>query len=148
MVERKSGYAAMAMVEKEASGKVSSAILDKLHRLPALVKTLTFYNGKEFAGHAYIDENLQSTAYFDSPFARWERESNENLNYSLRQYAPKKRTMYTVNDEEIRMIQNRSGSAKLNRPDKCIIGVFRYGKGAGAGGHHEQIIWAANPPRV
>ena len=34
----------------------------------------------------------------------------------------------------------RSGSAKLNRPDKCIIGVFRYGKGAGAGGHHEQII--------
>ena len=42
----------------------------------------------------------------------------------------------------------RSGSAKLNRPDKCIIGVFRYGKGAGAGGHHEQIIWAANPPRV
>jgi len=25
----------------------------------------------------------------------------------------------------------RSGSAKLNRPDKCIIGVFRYGKGAG-----------------
>ena len=45
-------------------------------------------------------------------------------------------------------IDVRSGSAKLNRPDKCIIGVFRYGKGAGAGGHHEQIIWAANPPRV
>jgi len=31
---------------------------------------------------------------------------------------------------------------------KCIIGAFSHGKGAGAGGHHEQIIWAANPPRV
>ena len=37
----------------------------------------------------------------------------------------------------------RSGSAKLNRSDKCIIGVFSLGKGAGAGGHHEQIIRAA-----
>jgi hypothetical protein len=42
----------------------------------------------------------------------------------------------------------RSGSAKLNRSDKCIIGVFSLGKGAGAGDHYEQIIWAANPTRV
>jgi hypothetical protein len=39
--------------------------------------------------------------------------------------------------------EDRSGSAKLNRSDKCIIGVFSLGKGAGAGGHHEQIIRAA-----
>ncbi len=38
---------------------------------------------------------------------------------------------------------HRSGSAKLDRSDKCIIGVFSLGKGAGAGGHHEQIIRAA-----
>jgi len=44
--------------------------------------------------------------------------------------------------------ETRSGSAKLNRSDKCIIGVFRHGKGAGAGDLYEQIIWAANPPRV
>ena len=42
----------------------------------------------------------------------------------------------------------RSGSAKLNRSDKCIIGVFSLGKGAGAGDLYEQIIWAANAPRV
>jgi len=44
--------------------------------------------------------------------------------------------------------KDRSGSAKLNRSDKCIIGVFSLGKGAGAGDLYEQIIWAANPPRV
>ncbi len=116
MVERKSGYAVMAKVEKKTSELVSSAIVDKLQPLAARVKTLTFDNGKEFAGHAYIDEQLQSTAYFARPFASWERGSNENLNGLLRQYVPKKRAMSTVTDEEIRMMQNRLN----NRPRKRL----------------------------
>jgi len=116
MVERKSGYAVMAKVEKKTSELVSSAIVDKLQPLAARVKTLTFDNGKEFAGHAHIDQQLQSTAYFARPFASWERGSNENLNGLLRQYVPKKRAMSTVTDEEIRMIQNRLN----NRPRKRL----------------------------
>jgi len=80
---------------------VSSAIVEKLKPMAARVKTLTFDNGKEFARYAYIDEKLQSTAYFARPFAGWERSSNENLNGLLRQYVPKKRVMSTVIDEEI-----------------------------------------------
>ena len=116
MVERKSGYAVMAKVEKKTSELVSSAIVDKLQPLAARVKTLTFDNGKEFAGHAHIDQQLQSTAYFARPFASWERGSNENLNGLLRQYVAKKRAMSTVTDEEIRMIQNRLN----NRPRKRL----------------------------
>jgi transposase, IS30 family len=116
MVERKSGYAVMTKVEKKTSELVSSAIVDKLQPLAARVKTLTFDNGKEFAGHAQIDQQLQSTAYFARPFASWERGSNENLNGMLRQYVPKKRAMSTVSDEEIRMIQNRLN----NRPRKRL----------------------------
>ena len=116
MVERKSGYALMAKVEKKTSELVSSAIVDKLQPMAARVKTLTFDNGKEFAGHAHIDQQLQSTAYFARPFASWERGSNENLNGLLRQYVPKKRAMSTVSDEEIRMIQNRLN----NRPRKRL----------------------------
>jgi IS30 family transposase len=116
MVERKSGYAVMAKVSNKTSAAVSSAIVGKLQPLAARVKTLTFDNGKEFAGHAYIDEKLQSTAYFARPFASWERGSNENLNGLLRQYIPKKRSMSTVSDEEIRMIQNRLN----NRPRKRL----------------------------
>ena len=88
MVERKSGYAVMAKVTNKTSALVSSAIVDKLQPLAVRVKTLTFDNGKEFAGHAYIDEQLQSTAYFARPFASWERGSNENLSGLLRQYVP------------------------------------------------------------
>ena len=84
MVERKSGYAVMAKVEKKTPELVSSAIVDKLKPMAARVKTLTFDNGKEFAGHAHIDQQLQSTAYFARPFARpfasWERGRNVNLN--------------------------------------------------------------------
>ena len=116
MVERKSGYAVMAKVEKKTSELVSSAIVDKLQPMAARVKTLTFDNGKEFAGHAHIDQQLQSTAYFARPFASWERGSNENLNGLLRQYVPKKRAMSAVSDEEIRMIQNRLN----NRPRKRL----------------------------
>jgi len=116
MVERKSGYAVIAKVSNKTSAAVSSAIVGKLQPLAARVKTLTVDNGKEFAGHAYIDEKLQSTAYFARPFASWERGSNENLNGLLRQYVPKKRAMSTVTDEEIRMIQIRLN----NRPRKRL----------------------------
>jgi IS30 family transposase len=80
------------------------------------VKRLTFDNGKEFTGHAYIDQQLQSMAYFARPFTSWERGSNENLNGLLRQYVSKKRAMSTVSDAEIRMIQNRLN----NRPRKRL----------------------------
>ena len=116
MVERKSGYAVMAKVVNKTSDLVGSAIVGKLRPLAARVKTLTFDNGKEFAGHGQIDEQLQSTAYFARPFASWERGSNENLNGLLRQYIPKKRSMSTVTDEEIRMIENRLN----NRPRKRL----------------------------
>lgn len=52
-VERKSGYAVMAKVVNKTSDLVGSAIVDKLTPLAARVKTLTFDNEKEFAGHTF-----------------------------------------------------------------------------------------------
>ena len=80
IVERISENAVMAKVEKKTSELVSSAIVDNLQPMAARIKTLTFENGNEFAEHAYINQQLQSTAYFARPFASWERGSNENLN--------------------------------------------------------------------
>ena len=116
MVERKSGYAVFAKVSNKTSELVSSAIVDNLKPLILRVKTLTYDNGKEFARHVHVDQELQSTGYFARPFASWERGSNENLNGLLGQYIPKKRAMSTVTDEEIRMIQYRLN----NRPRKRL----------------------------
>ena len=74
------------------------------------------YYGKEFADHARIDAELDSTGYFADPFASWQRGSNENLNGLLRQYIPKNRPLSTVTDEELKMIED-----KLNfRPRKRL----------------------------
>jgi IS30 family transposase len=116
MVERMSGYGVIAKVTSKTSELVSSAIVDKLKPMAVRFKTLTFDNGKEFATHAHIDAQIQSTAYFARLFASWERGSNENFNGLLRQYIPKKRSMSTVSDEEIRMIQSRLN----NRPRKRL----------------------------
>ena len=95
---------------------VGSAIIEALKPFEARVKTLTYDNGKEFCGHALIDEALKSTGYFARPFASWERGSNENFNGLLRQYVPKKRQMASITDEEIKMIENRLN----NRPRKRL----------------------------
>lgn len=107
LVERKSGYAVIAKVKNKTAKLVSKAIIKQLLPLAAKVKTITYDNGKEFAGHAYIDKKLGSTGYFARPYASWQRGSNENFNGLLRQYVPKKRSMSTVTEEEITMIQNR-----------------------------------------
>ena len=116
LVERKSGYAVLAKVKNKTSDLVSAAIISKLSPLAPLVKTMTFDNGKEFAGHSTIDTALNSTTYFADPFASWQRGSNENFNGLLRQYIPKKRALSTVTDKELRMIQDQLN----NRPRKRL----------------------------
>jgi IS30 family transposase len=116
LVERKSGYAVIAKVSNKTADLVGAAIISMLKPFEARVKTLTYDNGKEFCGHAKIDDALNSTGYFARPFASWERGSSENFNGLLRQYVPKKRLMQTVTDEEIKMIENRLN----NRPRKRL----------------------------
>ena len=95
---------------------MGAAITKLLKPYKARVKTLTYDNGKEFCGHAQIDQALGSTGYFARPFASWERGSNENFNGLLRQYVPKKRAMANITDEETRIIENRLN----NRPRKRL----------------------------
>lgn len=116
VVERKSGYAVIAKVSNKTADLVGAAIISMLQPFEARVKTLTYDNGKEFCGHAKIDDALNSTGYFARAFASWERGSNENFNGLLRQYVPKKRAMNDITDEEIKMIENRLN----NRPRKRL----------------------------
>jgi IS30 family transposase len=100
----------------KTSDLVGSTIIQALKQFEARVKALAYDNGKEFSGHAKIDEALRSTGYFARSFASWERGSNENFNVLLRQYVPKKRQMASITNEEIKMIENRLN----NRPRKRL----------------------------
>ena len=69
----------MAKFSKKTADLVGSAIIEALNPLKVRVKTLIYDNGKDFSGHASIDEALGTTGYFARPFASWERDSNENF---------------------------------------------------------------------
>jgi len=80
------------------------------------VKTITFDNGKEFAGHEQIAAALGVDCFFAHPYSSWERGTNENTNGLIRQYLPKSRNLNTVPAEEELLIMD-----KLNlRPRKCL----------------------------
>ena len=63
-----------------------------------------------------MDRELHSITYFADPFASWQKSSNENLNGLLRQYIPKKKSLFTVTQEQIKMIQDQLN----NRPRKRL----------------------------
>ena len=96
MVERKSGYAVLAKVPRKTADRVSTAIITSLKPIAAMVETLTYDNGKEFAEHSATDKALGSIAYFADPYSSWQRGCNENLNGLVRQFIPKSRPLSTV----------------------------------------------------
>lgn len=103
-------------VKRKTKGEVAGAITKVLGSLKEQVHTLTADNGKEFADHHRIAEQLEAAFYFAHPYAAWERGTNENANGLIRQYFPKRRNFTTVTIEEMDLVMNRLN----NRPRKCL----------------------------
>lgn len=78
--------------------------------------TITFDNGKEFAGHKDISALLDADIYFAHPYSSWERGLNENFNGLLRQYFPKKTNLHKVTEEVLQIAVNKMN----HRPRKCL----------------------------
>ena len=117
LVERKLGYAVRANVSQKTGDLVSSGIIRRQKGVAALVKTITYDNGKEFAGHARLDCTLKFKGFFVETFSSWQRGANENLNGLIRQYISKKKLpISTLTDTELAMIEDRL----KNRPRKRL----------------------------
>ena len=116
LTERKSRFALLRKVEQRKAYLVSAAVIDLLQPVAERTHTITGDNGKEFADHERIAQELEVSFFFAHPYAAWERGANENMNGLVRQYIPKNRDLSSVTDEELVQIMN-----KLNhRPRKCL----------------------------
>jgi IS30 family transposase len=130
LVERKVGFMkTLAVPNKEASG-VTKAIIKMLKPLQDQVRSITFDNGKEFAGHEEIAKALRVNCYYADPYSSWQRGSNENTKGLIRQYYPKKKSDFRkVSRQEIANLEKRLN----NRPRKRLgfrtpAQVFNNGK--------------------
>lgn len=117
LVERKSRLTLVAKVRDLKARTVRYAIKQKLQAVPQpWRKTMTFDNGKEFAEHGRLREQLTLAIYFAKPYAAWQRGTNENTNGLLRQFHPKGTDFLKVRPSALQETQ----SILNNRPRKCL----------------------------
>jgi|ETNmetMinimDraft_8_1059916.scaffolds.fasta_scaffold55378_1 IS30 family transposase len=116
LVERKSRFTLVGLAQDKSSESVTNTINHMLKGYHDQVKTITYDNGKEFAGHVEIAQKSNSKAYFAHPYSSWERGLNENTNGLLRQYFPKGSDFTNLTDEEVSIAMEKLN----NRPRKCL----------------------------
>jgi IS30 family transposase len=91
LVERQTRFVMLARLGTQRDTEhVTSALKQRIAELPAeLIRTLTWDQGKEMAGHARFSIETGVEVFFCDPHSPWQRGSNENTNGLLRQYLPK-----------------------------------------------------------
>lgn len=111
-VDRKSWFLIARVLPNAQAKSVVKATLEDFLKLPKYKrKTMTFDNWREFAYHYDIEREVKITTYFAHPYCSWERWTNENTNWLLRQFLPKGSDFELLEEKELQkyvaLINNR-----------------------------------------
>ena len=101
LTERYSKLNLIPHVKTKRAERVTQAIIHMLEPYTETLETITFDNGKEFAYHEVIKEELKVDTYFAHPYSSWERGLNENHNGLIRQYLPKGKPLDKVMQAQV-----------------------------------------------
>ena len=110
------GLLFMRLLSGKEAKPLADMAIDILSPLKHLLHTMTADNGKGFAEHKRIAENLGIDVYFAHPYHSWERGANENLNGLVRQYFPKGTDFSQISQDDVIRVQNILN----NRPRKRL----------------------------
>lgn len=120
IVDRKSKFTLLGLLPNKEANGVVEATKQCFDRAPKKVcHTITFDNGKEFAGHEKISVALKAKCFFATPYRSWERGLNEHTNGLVRQYLPKKTDFTILKKCTISKIEN-----KLNNRPRKVLGYL------------------------
>lgn len=114
--ERLSGINLAVPVASKSARLVRAAIVEQLRPYRHLVHTITVDNGKEFAGHKQIAQELDCHVYFAHPYSSWERGRNENSNGRLRRFFPKGTSFINLSPQKV----DKAVEAMLDTPRKML----------------------------
>jgi IS30 family transposase len=109
--DRATGMLKIRHIANKEAKTVEDCAIDLLEEWMPLIHTVTSDNGKEFANHREMAEQLDIDFFFAKPYHSWERGANENLNGLVRQYFPKKSNFDLIEKQQVdkveRILNNR-----------------------------------------
>ncbi len=115
-VERRTGYVLLGKLAHATGDAFAARAIGLFRRQPRPVHTVTADNGSEMTGYPQIEERTGARFYFATPYHAWERGTNENTNGLLRQYWPKRQSMFPLTQHD----GNRIARQLNQRPRKRL----------------------------
>ena len=112
--DRATGVLKMRYIESKEAKVIENNTIELLEEWTPFIHTITSDNGKEFANHKEIAEELNIDYFFAKPYHSWERGANENLNGLVRQYFPKKTNFDLIQKGQVK----KAEEILNNRPRK------------------------------
>ena len=117
LVERTTRMTFLVQLKDKDATAVRRAFAQEFRRLPkALKRSLTYDHGQEMAEHKLFTKNTRIKVYFAHPHSPWERGTNENTNYLIRQFFPKGTNFSKVPLKNIKRTQDMLN----DRPRKTL----------------------------
>ena len=113
-VDRTSGECLIGLVLGFNAVKIANKTSNLLEVNDAVMGTITYDRGIEFAEYEAIARQTSSKIYFADAYSSYQRGTNENLNGLLRQYFPKRCDFKDLTQKQVTEIQDKLN----NRPRK------------------------------
>ncbi len=118
MVERKSGYTRIGKASDMKSPTTMRVTRRRMKDLPkSLRRSVTLDNGKEFAEHHKLTDQLGMDVYFAKPYCSWQRGTNENTNGLIRQYFPKGTDFSRISHQAVARVEKLLNERPRRRLD-------------------------------
>ena len=113
LVERKSRYTLLERASDKRAQTINACILRMAERLdPALRRTVTSDNGREFDSYHELEQTLGLPFYFADPNSPWQRGTGEQTHSVLRYFLPKGTDFRRISQAKLARIE----SMLNNRP--------------------------------
>jgi transposase, IS30 family len=116
LIERVTRNSILICNESKHTKTVVDALIEHITKTGLVVKSITFDNGSEFAGHTRLNA-LGIATYFCDPGAPWQKGSIENLNGVARRYVPFAQKSQEITEDYVAKIND-----KINNMPRAILG--------------------------
>ena len=114
--DRVSSFVWIEKLQGKDAKELAKKTVEKLVPCNNWIHTITADNGKEFAEHLNIANDLNIDFFFAKPYHSWERGANENTNGLIRQYFSKGSSFDNITNQQIQYVQHKLN----NRPRKKL----------------------------